>query len=402
MPFTLVCRFHEDFHVSWATFNNTGKLLNAATHVELTHLPRQYRQLIVLIPSTDILLTHAFLPTKQRQKIIQALPYVLEENLAEDIEDLHFALGQRDATSGEQHVAIVSRQRIEAYLKLLADKQLTPTMIIPDVLALPHTANSWTITFFEELALIRTGLQTGFAIEVENLNTLFPLALAEHEVSPQQLMVLTGPNVDIPTELYGLGLPIVEEKNPITTLAWFNHYSQAINLLQGHYSLKTKTTNFWRPWWLTLILVGLLGSVEIMKEIIEFQQLQQQREQLNQQMQTLYRNTFPEAQRIVNPRVQMEQQLQQLRATLTTDQSNPHFLALLTPVSGTLSRTANLKLKQVDYHQGRLNLYIEIASFQALEQLKTKLNTLGLTTEIVSAVSRKNQVEARIALQSIK
>ncbi len=400
MPFSLVCRFHDDFHISWATFNSTGKLLNASTHVELTHLPRQYHQLIVLIPSTEIILTQVFLPTKQRQKIIQALPYALEENLAEEIEQLHFALGQRDPISGEQAVAIIAHQRMEAYLKLLADVQLVPAMVIPDVLALPQTNNSWTITFLENLALVRTNLQTGFAIEADSINVILPLALAEDETqAPQQLTVLTAPNIDIPTELYGLGLPLIEERHSITALAWLNQTAQAINLLQGRYSLKTKTANLWRPWWLTFILLGLWGSMEIVKEVAEFQQLQEQRLQLNQQMQTLYRNTFPEAQRIVNPRVQMEQKLQQLRATLNINQPNNHFLTLLTPISSILSRTTSLKLKQLDYHQGRLDLYIEITSFQKLEQLKKRLSQLGLTTEVVSAISRKNQVEARIQLQ---
>ena len=49
----------------------------------------------VLVPGTDVLLAEPDLPLKPGVKLQQLVPYALEEHLADDIDDLHFALGKR-------------------------------------------------------------------------------------------------------------------------------------------------------------------------------------------------------------------------------------------------------------------------------------------------------------------
>ncbi len=49
----------------------------------------------VLVPATSVLLTHVSLPVKNRQRLLQAIPFALEEQLASDIDMQHFVLGQQ-------------------------------------------------------------------------------------------------------------------------------------------------------------------------------------------------------------------------------------------------------------------------------------------------------------------
>ena len=46
----------------------------------------------VLVTADEVLLTHASVPSKQLRQIMQAVPFVIEEQLASDVEDCHFAV----------------------------------------------------------------------------------------------------------------------------------------------------------------------------------------------------------------------------------------------------------------------------------------------------------------------
>src|ERR1044071_8354455 len=58
------------------------------------------RRVIVLVPGTDALLAEPVLPVKSGTKLAQVVPFALEEHLAADVEDLHFAVGKRETRPG--------------------------------------------------------------------------------------------------------------------------------------------------------------------------------------------------------------------------------------------------------------------------------------------------------------
>src|ERR1700747_457491 len=53
------------------------------------------RRVWVLVPGTDVLLAEPEVPVKAGLKLQQLVPYALEEHLADDIDQLQFAIGKR-------------------------------------------------------------------------------------------------------------------------------------------------------------------------------------------------------------------------------------------------------------------------------------------------------------------
>ncbi len=53
------------------------------------------REVIVLVPSAAVLTTSVDIPLRGGAKLLAALPYALEEFLADDVDKLHFAAGPR-------------------------------------------------------------------------------------------------------------------------------------------------------------------------------------------------------------------------------------------------------------------------------------------------------------------
>ena len=58
------------------------------------------RHVVVLVPGTEVLLAQPELPpAKAGARLQQLVAYALEEQLAEDIDELHFAIGRRHGDS---------------------------------------------------------------------------------------------------------------------------------------------------------------------------------------------------------------------------------------------------------------------------------------------------------------
>ena len=65
---------------------HAGVLADAASEVS-------GQRIVVLAPGSDGLLTRVRIPGRGRQKLLRAVPYALEEQLSEVVENLLFAVG---------------------------------------------------------------------------------------------------------------------------------------------------------------------------------------------------------------------------------------------------------------------------------------------------------------------
>src|SRR6266702_4181604 len=75
-------------------------------------------EIIVWTPAAETLFLRARLPTRSTAKIVQALPFALEEQLIDPPERLHFAFAHE--ADGALAVAVTRRERMESWLAALA------------------------------------------------------------------------------------------------------------------------------------------------------------------------------------------------------------------------------------------------------------------------------------------
>ena len=106
------------------------------------------RKILVLLSSNEIVLTSAVIPSKNRKQLLQAIPYALEDTLAEDIDDLHFAVHQ-DTNSDDNNtqVAIINRNVLAKTLDLLKSKRINANFILPEVLSQKFEEDSYSIIY---------------------------------------------------------------------------------------------------------------------------------------------------------------------------------------------------------------------------------------------------------------
>src|SRR5882672_2904126 len=168
-------------------------------------------EIIVWTPAAETLLLHARLPTRSVAKIVQALPFALEDQLIDPPERLHFAFARE--ADGALAVAVTRRERVDSWLAALAAAGLAPTQLAPVTLSVPLADRAWTLAFIDGEIVLRSGARAGLGGPAEPQPPAWlhaALTEARTESSAPERILL----VDAPAELdstawhEALGLPV--------------------------------------------------------------------------------------------------------------------------------------------------------------------------------------------------
>jgi general secretion pathway protein L len=361
-----------------------------------------YRRTVVLVPSEDILLTRVDIKVRNREQLGRALPFALEEELAEDVEQLHFAPGPRQP-DGTHPVAVVSRTLITQWLTQLSAVGVTAHALIPDVLALPVSENRWSLLLEKDRALLRSGSFSGFALEPANLKTLLTCGLEDAPAKPE-VIELYGSQGDTDPRL-----PHAESADPSVTYEQREGHppqlwaagldeKRSINLLQAHYRSKSGIARLLKPWRVAAALLGVWLVLQAVETVLDYQRLAEQDRTMQAEIEQIYRETFPNATRVINPRLQMEQQLQALQQAGKGD-SLAAFMPLISAGGQAIQDTSGVTIDTLDYLDGRLELSLSARELQAFEAIKQNLKRQGLTADIQSAETRGDDISGRLVVR---
>src|SRR6185437_9186815 len=126
--------------VSWMPADARGQPLGAPQFGSLLQAAGAagVRHVAAIVPSSDVLITEVELPVKSGVRAQQVVPFALEEQLAADIETLHFAVGARDEQSGRTRVAVVTRALMDQWLGSLRAAGLVPERLCSEAELLPQ------------------------------------------------------------------------------------------------------------------------------------------------------------------------------------------------------------------------------------------------------------------------
>ncbi|HHS83400.1 MAG TPA: type II secretion system protein GspL [Gammaproteobacteria bacterium] len=359
------------------------------------------RQIVVLVPSERVILTEVTVPTSNRQRQLQAVPYLLEDLLVEDVDQLHFALGSYQG--GKVAVAAVAHEQMRRWMNQLAKAGIQTKFMVPDLLALPFSEGAWSIMLTGDVAKVRTGLQSGFSCDAENLPVILEQALEQTgENRPRHLRVTDcrdKPDLTLEAVLpQGLEYQVAGCDQGVLALfvqGYQDESSHSINLLQGQYSQRERLSKLWRPWRPAAALLIALLVVQGVMAGVEYQRLSAEKERLAKQVVENFRQGFPEIKRIVNPKLQAERSLKSLRG----EGGGVGLLALLADTGPILQSLPDARLLGISYKEGKLILGMQLKNLQLLDELEQRLKQKSsLTVEVLSASSRNKHVEARIKI----
>ncbi len=379
-------------------------------------------KVIALVPGASVLRTTADIPVRGATKVLQALPFAMEEQLATDVDHLHFAAGKRDA-SGRLPVAVVECLEIEAWLELLAAAGIDPVGMYADSDAVSAIPNTTTLFFEADSVTMRDSDGSVVVSDLDNAETALDLWFRSRRVetddedagpAPVHLLVYlteeARSNAATDSLLASLQ-PRVESadvrvlgEGALPRLAAQIVAEPGVNLLQGKYAPRSNWAVYWPAWRVAAILLASLAVTLVGANILEISSLSRQAAALDTAIEQAIRYTFPEVRQVQagNARNLLQSKLRALGGSADTD-SSTEFLDILQVVADAVSGSdgGTAKVETINYRSGVMELRVLAPNVEALDTIQKQIVKAGsLTAEIQSANPEGDRVRGRIQVRS--
>jgi len=366
------------------------------------------KQLAVLLPSAVVLRLQSNLPLKGYTKILQALPFALEDQLAQDVDVLHFAIGERN-TQGLLPVAVVEEKRLRNYLQQLETARLFPTLVYAEsdaILPVPATTVVW---INNSEIIIRQPDGTSSVSDIEELETImslkFPTPSDTSAANNNVLIYCSAEANNAHQELWeslrnraqSLDIKLVSNRG-IGKLAGAIINKPGINLLQGQFSIKTDLFSWWPFWRNAAILLLAAGIMSVVSDAAALFQLKQKEAQLDTAAERILSDTFPSAAGAADPWGQLQSRLQ---GSGTISVGGPDFIDALVVLAEALDKSSDIKVDALNFRSGIIDLRLEAPAVKNIDAFRQAINDSGrFSATIQSANPTDNVIKGRVQVKA--
>jgi general secretion pathway protein L len=415
MPQTLLLRLpsNDQEEAEWLTLDETGDLQSARQRGPLTLAAAVSRsgKVVVLAPAAQILLAEPVLPPGGNVKLARAVPFALEEQLTEDIDQMSFAIGRRRSGGGTP-AAAVSRSVLQEWLSRLTAAGLTPVAMYPDISLMPDNPGQ-TVLWLEQsrLAVRRPGALP-FAVELSPVREALVVAgviadpldtAAEPKVPENAMLYVTSEDweqcesefAQLVGKFESLKVQLLPD-GPLPWLAQSLEADDAVNLLQGEFAHTTDFAARWLQWRTPAFLAAALLAAHVAGQWLQIRQAKHETGALDSQIASVFSAAMP-AEVMQEPRRQMQARLDRIRKA---GASPEYFLRTLKALSGALAMTPKTEIDALSYREQALDMKVNAPSLAALSDLSKYIGKQGLTADIQSSTPVAAGVEAHIQLHS--
>ncbi|MBC3379646.1 type II secretion system protein GspL [Serratia fonticola] len=309
----------------------------------------------VLVPASELVFHRVTLPRRARRQGLQVLPFMLEEHLATDIERLHFAILQQSGDVCD--VAVVDKSLMHQWIARCERLGGQVRAMLPDVLALPLAADGWSAVSLNDQWLFRREKHAGMIVESSWLSEFLA------EWSPPVIECYSAPPASItsPPEW------CVQPPRDLLQLAAEGVHDSGADLRQGEFTRSSSWRRRLRPWRTVMMALTVYLLLLCVSAGLSHYRLWQQAEHWRQESVRVYQQLFPADKKVVNPRVQMQQHLQQLQPI-----EQAGVVAQMRQLQQLMAENSAIRFQALSYDAGRKELKVDAqaASFQALEQFQ--------------------------------
>lgn len=330
----------------------------------------------VLVPTGQVRLLAVDLPLPSRAKRMAALPFAIEDQIAEPIESVHLALGAEIAPK-RYLVGVVRHEVMAGWVDAAEEAGLGQAAMVPDALALPRPAEGeWAVELGTDRAIVRAGDGTGFALPPAMLQ-------AAWQAAGQPATQSYG--IPLPAEMGASGSTIAPAALSEKLLA------PALDLRQGLYARRRAALpNVWRRlgW---IVALGAAAHVVIATaDTLMLQRIADRRE--------------ADARAVIAlaaPGANLGGDLSASVADLLPSGSGAppdSFLPLLTRISGALGPLAgSLNVRAIDYQANALTLDIDGGDSGLAGRVDAALRGSGVRATVTRAPDNSIRITASAA-----
>ncbi len=397
-------------NVSWVPLNENGR---ATAHEEFGSLSEVTaisagRHITIIAPGSLISLTKTTVPAVKKSRLNQMIPFAVEDFIADDLEFVHFGVGDRDS-NGEVPVAVIGKDMMDFWHDAIIDSGIRPHEIIPEQVCLPIDEAEWCVLVDTDEILVRTSYDFGFSIDRDNFVEILSHAIsAAGEKAPMSLRVYDFSGSSLALEemeqLPDIEVQLVEiedDMSVLTVMAEESYGAPSINLLNGQYSLQQELSKVWAPWKPTAILTALLLIAMTVTSYLNLMSLEKQSLELKKNIQTSYKQVSESKKKPSPGKIKriLKKKLEDLESGAA---GNKDFIDVLAAVSPALSKQ-RARIDSLNYRKGNLTINALVLNSSQSDTLENALALVpGYKSEITSLTPEKNGIKVTIKVGRIE
>jgi type II secretory pathway component PulL len=336
-------------------------------------------------------------PAGADNKVLHALPYLVEEKIADEPEALFITrLAKVDAEKWD--IVAINREWLAHIIKSCRDNELEPDVVVPDVLLLPYRDNHVTIAVNNINCWARYHKALGIELENASFPLLIESLVADESIPKDVVIVCEKKNDDmISTQLSEKGFQVKEIKEVINWPLFFCNAakSTSYNLLQNEFAPKRKHTKETKLYKIAGILLAVWVALTFFGKIGQYFYFKLRYEATQTEIEKSYRTVFPDITRVVSPKATLQRELEKLNEA----KKRGNFLFLMTDFGKVMTTFPNAQIENIDYKNSTLTLTLHVENFTVLKEIGQKLEQQGFLVKQENAVTQNNQVQATLILQ---
>ena len=389
---------------------------------------------IILLPGILATLHRLKVSESQKKHLAQALPYLLEENLAAEVDTFHFAHHSSDADD-RVDVAMVTRESLQSLTQLLDSVQIEPAFIIAEnqlFLENRVTGEPADSTCDNEIALYCENEYIHISDKHKNSVQTLPLAgfLAIFEQYCQQLLASDifldkekQPCIKIHyidcDEAAATGLAeTIKEKFSEIIISFRVHNTsygflpmlverflcnkqknKIIDFRDGSLIGLKQLQKYWHAWRFTGIAAGFFFMLTLFFYLGTGWFYQHKSKELRRQAISFYQQVYPQDRSVVDVRTSLERKLRGIK-NLNKDDT---FLTLLKRMSQADTTSKKIRPRSMDYNAAGKKLSMDVFSpnYEELNSYVDLLRKQKLKVVLATANQTDKHVLAKLTITGI-
>jgi general secretion pathway protein L len=393
---------------SWILADARGNALSAPQSGPLEQAAQRAagRHVCVLVPGTDVLLTEPELPAKAGAKLQQIVPYALEEQLAEDIDELHFAIGKRAPDSATTPVAVVGLGLMDEWTSTLKAAGLAPESMYVDSDLLPINPGHAVALLEGDVVTVRPPVGATISMPSDALGEALQLARPAADApegAGRGLILYTGaaewqeysPRVEaIRDQFDGIKVQLLTG-GPLPLFAQQLPTAKPVNLLQGRYAPQSTRAVGWQAWRVAAMLLAGLVALHVAGKGAELYMLKRTERQLDAAIEQAFRTAMPGEQNATNARRRMEQKLISVRG----GGSSAGLLAALGALVQARGSVPGTTVQAMSFRDGSLELKMAAPDADSLDRVSQALRANGWQADLTAGNVAGQGYEGRIQIR---
>ncbi len=329
---------------------------------------------ILVESASQVTFLNLELPWLADRKARTAIPYALEDKLAQSIEELHFAFDKQYYKNNHYLITVIAKHRLLYLVQIMEDNQIEFEMITVDWFAL------------KEQEICISGAQV--LINEEDFKGALSdsLALIYFKQHPHlKPLLFEDSKLELNNDIQKA------EEHSAVWIARRLLKNKPLNLCQG--TMQHGSASDWIKKGYVLCAISCviwLASLLAVNGIILYS-LNKQTTEIDQKINVIYRQFFPEAKQVISPKFRISQLLK-----LNQNNNQTRFWFLVNEFAKTM-KNSDISVEQMQYQNKTLSVTVQSPDFMTLQKLETLLKQQVKVNQ-TQASTHKQQVIATLEL----